>query len=75
LNFPEISSVVASGATLDVTYSLDVPAGNYRVEFFANPSGADPTGYGEGEVFVHAETISHAGFGTAGFTASFAWAR
>lgn len=74
LNFPEISSVVASGATVDVSYSLDVPAGDYRIEFFANPSGADTTGYGEGEVFVHAETISHAGSGSAGFTASFAGA-
>ncbi|MFN3255495.1 MAG: LamG-like jellyroll fold domain-containing protein [Ilumatobacter sp.] len=73
LNFPEISSVTVTTGTADVVYTLDVPAGNYRVEFFANPSGADPTGFGEGEEFVHAETVSHAGFGPAGLTASFAW--
>jgi CSLREA domain-containing protein len=73
LNFPEISSVIVTAGTADVVYTLDVPAGNYRVEFFANPSGADPTGFGEGEEFVHAVTVSHAGLGPAGLTASFAW--
>jgi uncharacterized delta-60 repeat protein/CSLREA domain-containing protein len=74
LNFPVITSAVDTAGTLDVTFSLDVPAGNYRVEFFANPSGADPTGYGEGEVFVHAVTVSHPGTGSQSFAASFAGA-
>lgn len=72
LNSPVISSAIVTSGTADVAYALDLPAGDYRVEFFTNPSGADPTGYGEGETFVHAEAISHAGLGSAGFTTSFA---
>ena len=46
-----ITSAVVNGANLDVQFELDAPAGDYRVEFFANPNGADPSGNGEGEVF------------------------
>ena len=60
LNFPVITSAVASGGTVTVTYDLDVPANpdQYRVEFFANPSGADGSGNGEGETFVSAITAA-----------------
>ncbi len=51
--------------------TFDVPAGTYRLEFFANPSGADPTGYGEGEVFVGAATLTHTGSGPEPFGAAF----
>ncbi len=52
LNFPEITSVLHYGGTLTVRCRLDVPAGSYRIEYFKNPSGADASGNGEGEVFV-----------------------
>ena len=71
LNFPTITSASESGGTLTVDFDLDVPAGNYRVEFFTN-TAADASGYGEGETLVHTEAISHPGGGSQGFTASFA---
>jgi CSLREA domain-containing protein len=70
LNFPEITSAIDSGGTANVSFSLDVPAGTYRVEFFVS-SAADPTGYGEGQTLVHAETVVHPGGGSAAFSASF----
>ncbi|MGF1666467.1 MAG: tandem-95 repeat protein, partial [Acidimicrobiia bacterium] len=71
LNFPEMVSAVETAGSVDVTYTLDVPAGNYRIEFFTN-TAADPSGYGEGETFVHSATVSHPGTGSQSFTTSFA---
>jgi CSLREA domain-containing protein len=72
LNFPFITSVQDSGGTLTAYFKLDVPAGSYRIEFFANPSGADGSGNGEGEVLVGATNVTHAGGGSANFTHTFA---
>ena len=60
LNHPVITSAVAAGGTVNVTYDLDVPPNTdqYRIEFFSNPSGADPSGFGEGQIFVGAVTAS-----------------
>ena len=60
LNFPVISSATESGGSVTVTFDLDVPANpdQYRVEFFANPSGADGSGNGEGEVYLSATTTA-----------------
>lgn len=51
LNFPKLFPGVINGANTDITYRVDVPAGEYRVEFYSNNS-ADPTGYGEGQQFI-----------------------
>ena len=58
LNFPVITSAVESGGSVTITFDLDTPGGNYRVEFFTNPSGADPSGNGEGETYESATTVS-----------------
>ena len=71
LNFPVITSAVETAGTVTVDVDLDVPAGDYRIEFFANPSAADPSGYGEGETFVHAESITHTGTGIESFSTAF----
>lgn len=71
LNFPELSLSHQSGGTVTVAYGLDVPAGDYRIEFFAN-TAADPSGHGEGATPVHAEAVTHPGGGSRSFTASFA---
>ncbi|MFT7558105.1 MAG: peptidoglycan hydrolase-like protein with peptidoglycan-binding domain, partial [Planctomycetota bacterium] len=63
LNYPLINSVQYSGNVATVAYVLDVPAGDYRVEFFENPDGVDTNGYGEGQLFVGSDTVTHAGFG------------
>jgi hypothetical protein len=71
LNYPIIISALGSPGTVTVYFDLDVPKGDYRVEFFANPSGADPSGNGEGEVFSGATTITHTGSGSESFGHTF----
>jgi len=63
LNWPFIHRVVESGGTLTVDLALDLPAGSYRVELFKNPSGADPSGNGEGQLFADFLNLTHAGAG------------
>ena len=74
LNFPVITSASEALGTVTIDFDLDVPAGNYRIEFFENPSGADPTGYGEGESFTSSYVITHSGSGVESFSHSFAGA-
>jgi len=71
LNFPDMTAASVSGGMLAVSFNLDVPAGSYRIEFFKNPSGVDPSGNGEGEVFAGARTLTHPG-GSVAYTHSFA---
>ncbi len=47
LNAPVITSVNTTSGV--VTYKLDVPAGDYRVEFFKNPISGT---YGEGQIYL-----------------------
>jgi hypothetical protein len=57
MNFPVISSVTPSGATTDVTWTLDsMPGRTYRIEFFGTT--CDPSGYGEGETFLGTTTVT-----------------
>ena len=72
LNFPVLLSGVASGGLVVGTFSLDVAAGSYRVEFFRNPLGADPSGNGEGQVFAGSTDVAHPGGGSRFFAYSFA---
>ena len=71
LNFPVITSATETGGTVTVDYTLDVPAGNYRVEFFTNPSGADGSGYGEGQLLATSHSISHPGGGSQSFSTTY----
>jgi len=72
LNFPALNSATVVGANVTVNYDLDVElSGDYRIEFFTNPSGTDPTNYGEGEVFVSSINIAHAGAGSQNYNHSF----
>ena len=74
LNWTGIYGISESGGTLTVDFSIDLPAGSYRIEFFKNPSGADPSGNGEGEIFASSRTITHAGVIPQSFSHSFAGA-
>jgi len=74
LNFPFTTAALESSGTLTVYFKLDVQTGSYRIEFFKNPSGADPSGNGEGELFVSATNVTHPGGGTVNFNHSFAGA-
>ena len=57
LNYPTITRAVESDGRVEVHFELDAPTGSYRVEFFLNPSGADPSGFGEGETPVSFLTV------------------
>lgn len=67
LNYPVVSDISPSGLNYTVDYQLDVPAGNYVVDFYTNPSGADPSGYGESEILL----VSHVLFSHPGGLASY----
>ena len=71
LNYPDVTRVRNSGGTLSVDFRLDVPAGDYRIEFFKNPGGAHSSGNGGGEAYASAKTITHGGTGTENFNHSF----
>jgi len=56
-NFPEIMSAQSDGGSISISGMLDsIPNSEFRVEFFASPQ-CDPSGYGEGEVFLGYSTV------------------
>ena len=63
LNTPVISKVTETGGNTNLEFGLDVPAGNYRIEFFSNTE-PDPSGAGEGETFLGYKEITSGGTGT-----------
>ena len=71
LNFPQIVGAYVANGTVIVTCSFDVPAGSYRIEFFKNPSGADPSGFGEGQTLVATRNFTHPGGGAKFFSHNF----
>jgi len=70
-NYPEITSVTESGGNLTVGFRMTIEPGNYRVEFFTNAIGADPSNFGEGQSFAGAITVSDTGGGYQNFSHSF----
>jgi hypothetical protein len=67
-NFPIISNVY-SGAITRVRGTMDAKAGNtYTLQFFASPT-ADPTGYGEGQVFLGQTNLTLGSTCSSNFTA------
>lgn len=67
LNYPEYTNITESGGDTTVDYRLDVPAGDYRIEFFSN-TAPDPSGFGEGETYLGFANITHPGGGYDYFT-------
>ena len=66
-NFPVLQSATVAGAALRVVGSLNSsPAAGFTVEFFASPQ-CDPSGYGEGQLFLGATTVATNGNGDTGF--------
>ena len=55
-NFPVITSVASSGGSTTINGTLNSNADTaFRIEFFANDA-ADPSGFGEGQIFLGAIT-------------------
>jgi len=68
-NFPVLTAATSSGGVVHVEGLLNSsPSRAYRVEFFAN-AVCDPTGYGEGEVFLGAVEVTTDAQGDAVLTA------
>lgn len=69
LNFPGIYDVSASGSDSDISYLLDVPAGDYRIEFFSNDT-PDDSGNGQGQTFIGSQNVTSTGSGSQSFVAT-----
>ena len=67
LNYPEYIHIAESGGDTTIAYRLNVPTGDYRIEFFSN-TAADPSGFGEGETYLGYVDITHPGGGTVNFS-------
>jgi hypothetical protein len=71
-NFPVISAVGTDGTKIAIAGSLNSTAyTTLRLEFFAN-AAVDPSGYGEGQVFLGYTTVYTDASGNASFVTSFA---
>lgn len=67
LNAPGYTQITETGGNTDVTYTINVPAGNYRIEFFRN-TAADTDGPGEGETYLGYQNITTDNSGLQQFT-------
>ena len=72
LNSPVLVAADVSGSVVVVDYSLDAPAGTYRLEFHGNPAGGDPSGFGEGGTLLGTASLVHGGSGPQSGTVIFA---
>jgi hypothetical protein len=63
INKPGYTSIVENGGNTDVDFTIDVPAGNYRIEFFSNSSAIE-----QGENYLGYTTITSAGNGLEQFS-------
>jgi hypothetical protein len=69
-NFPVLSSAVSDGISTQVRGKLNSsPAGTFTIEFFSSPS-CDPSGYGEGQAFLGAASVTTDAGGNASFQVS-----
>ena len=70
-NFPVLTSVSNSGGMTNITGKLNSAASTiYRIEFFANDA-IDPSGYGEGQIFLGFKNVTTNGSGNVSFTQTF----
>ena len=67
LNAPGYTYIAEDGGETAVDFTLDVPVGEYRIEFFSNTL-PEPDGHGEGEVYLGYQDITHDGEGLQEFS-------
>lgn len=66
-NFPVLTSAVSDGITTLIRGTLDSsPGATFSIEFFASPS-CDSSGYGEGQTFLGATSVTTDASGRASF--------
>jgi uncharacterized delta-60 repeat protein len=68
-NFPVLYTATTTGNTLAIRGAIDSTANTtFRIEFFNNPLGTeDPTGHGEGRIFLYAVDVTTNASGHADF--------
>ncbi|KPJ78044.1 MAG: hypothetical protein AMJ54_05645 [Deltaproteobacteria bacterium SG8_13] len=66
-NFPDLTSAASGGGDTTIVGIIDsAPSTVYTLEFFSSPSAdADPSGNGEGRVYLGSDTVTSAADGTA----------
>src|SRR5204863_8474027 len=70
-NFPVLTDALSADGVIKISGQLASAANTtFRVEFFLNES-ADPSGYGEGQVYLGSVPVITDGSGSATFTAAF----
>ena len=75
-NFPVIVSQTWNGSTSVISGKLNSsPGTNFTIELFSNLSGVDPTGYGEGELFIGSTTCTTNGTGDCNWSVTVAGAQ
>lgn len=67
LNFPVATGISSQATGSTINFDLDVPVGNYRVEFYSN-TVQDVSGHGEGEQYLGFIDIAHGGTGSESFS-------
>ncbi len=67
-NYPVLTSVSGGGATVNGTLN-SAPSTEFHIEFFSN-SSCNPSGYGEGETFLGADTVTTDAAGDVSFSSS-----
>jgi titin len=69
-NFPVLTAASSTSSQTTVAGTLNsTPNSTFALEFFANPS-CDPTGFGEGKVFLGTITVTTDASGNAAFNAA-----
>ena len=72
-NFPNITAASVSGGAVTISGALDsTPNRSFILDFYRN-SNADPSGYGEGEIYAGSTNITTAANGNASFSLGFAF--
>src|SRR6185503_261076 len=67
-NFPVLLSAVTTGSAVTVQGTLDTSSsGQFAIEFFVSPS-CDPSGFGEGALFIGSTTVTTNSVGHATFS-------
>lgn len=69
-NFATLSSASVASGIVTIRGSLNTRPGTYTVQFYYNPS-CDPSGYGEGQNFFAANSVTTDGAGQANFEFQF----
>lgn len=71
-NFPVLTAFATAGGTTHISGTLNsLPGLLFALEFFSNPT-PDPTGYGEGQIFLGLSTVTTNASGNVSFAKSFA---